>query len=190
MEIQKSLNGNPPFGELRESRRALLISSVHEPISFVSYRRMISLLRREVVEVLAHWSDDYILPNQATPAILRLKNFILSKTSHKICAYNRGVVLVRDEYKCQYCDKQLSYREATIDHVLPRSRGGKNTWHNCVTSCRSCNRRKNDRTPPEASMTLSKRPHMPTVAHFWMANVHRIPRNSEWHHLWTEFVKQ
>jgi hypothetical protein len=171
-----------------KTRRALLISTAHEPIAFVGYRRMISLMRREVVEVLADWPDDSILPGVSTPAVLKLKNFVLASTAHQMCSYNRGVVLARDDFRCQYCDKQLTYREATVDHIVPRSRGGRNHWTNCVASCKSCNRRKDDRTPSEAGMSLLKRPGYPSVTHFWMANVRRIPAEAEWHSLWTQLV--
>lgn len=171
-----------------KTRRALLISTAHEPIAFVSYRRMISLMRREVVEVLADWPDDKILPNVFTPAVLKLKNFVLASTAHKTCSYNRGVVLARDDFKCQYCSKQLSYREATVDHVMPSSRGGRSQWNNCVAACKTCNRRKGDRTPAEANMTLINRPGRPSVTHFWMANVKKIPSDVEWHSLWTKLV--
>lgn len=148
---------------------------------------MISLLRREVVDVLSEW-DEKIVHDINTPAIMRLKNFILASTSHRMTAYNRGVVLARDAYVCQYCDRRLAFRDATIDHVVPRSRGGKNHWTNCVASCKTCNRRKNDRTPEEAGMMLLRRPGLPSVTHFWMADVRRIPSHEEWHTDWDDYV--
>ncbi len=171
-----------------KTRRALLISTAHEPIAFIGYRRMISLMRRNVVEVLADWSDDNILPGVSTPAVMKLKNFVLASTKHQMSSYNRSVVLARDEFKCQYCNKSLVYREATVDHIVPRSRRGINHWTNCVTSCKSCNRKKADRTPVEANMSLLKRPGYPSITHFWMANVQRVPTEFEWHSLWTELV--
>jgi hypothetical protein len=189
MEILKSISGNQRYGnDVTQTRRALLISTAHEPIAFIGYRRMISLMRREVAETLIEWEDDTILPNIKTPAVLKLKNFVLASTAHRMCSYNRNVVLARDEYKCQYCDKQLSFRESTIDHIFPRSRGGPNHWTNCVASCKFCNRLKNDRTPLEAGMKLLRRPAYPSVTHFWMANVQRIPSQNEWHPSWTQLV--
>lgn len=171
----------------RAPRRALLISTIHEPIAFVSYRRMYSLLRRDVVDVLSEW-DEYIVHDVRAPAILRLKNFVLASTSHRMSGYNRGVVLARDGYMCQYCSRRLALREATIDHVAPRSRGGKNHWTNCVAACKNCNRRKDNMTPEEAGMSLVRRPGLPSVSHFWMADVRRIPSNEEWHPDWDDYV--
>ncbi len=98
-------------------RRALLISTIHEPIAFVTYRRIYSLIRREVVEVLSEWDGEKIVHDVNMPAILQLKNFVLSRTAHKMCTYNRGVVLARDGYTCQYCNRRLALREATMDQL-------------------------------------------------------------------------
>ena len=67
----------------------------------------------------------------------------------------------RDDCHCQYCYKKVSGRDVSIDHVVPRSRGGKNTWENCVVSCFACNQKKRDRTPEEADMELFRKPQKP-----------------------------
>jgi len=169
-------------------RRALLISTIHEPIAFVNYRRMHSLIRREVVDVVTEWPDDFIVANVRTPAILRLKNFILARSAHKMCGYNRGVVFERDNYICQYCARRIAFRESTIDHVIPRSRNGKNHWTNCVTSCKTCNRNKGDRTPEEANMRLIRQSGFPTVAHFWLSDTRKPLSSDDWHTSWDSYV--
>lgn len=191
-EIQKSNSGHQRSGEIKKlvTRKALLISTAYEPVSFIGYRRMISLLRRGVVEVLADWQDDTITKGIQTPAVLKLKNFVLASTAHKMCAYNRGVVFARDQYICQYCGKELNYSSATVDHVIPRSRGGQNHWYNCVTSCKTCNGKKSDYTLEEIKMSLIKKPNQPMVAHFWMANMRRSPSSSEWHQMWSDLISQ
>jgi 5-methylcytosine-specific restriction endonuclease McrA len=73
----------------------------------------------------------------------------------------RRGVLNRDGYSCQYCGRSLSSAELTLDHVLPRCRGGKNTWENVVAACKPCNHRKGDRTPTEARMRLQRPPFRP-----------------------------
>ena len=70
----------------------------------------------------------------------------------------RKNVFKRDDYKCQYCSVKLESETATIDHVLPRCRGGKHEWGNIVTCCLKCNRKKGDKTPHEANMPLVKLP--------------------------------
>lgn len=76
---------------------------------------------------------------------------------------DRATLYSRDRRLCAYCGETYDDRYLTIDHVLPRSRGGKNTWVNCVTACKPCNNRKDDRTPEEAGMQLLYVPYAPTI---------------------------
>lgn len=75
--------------------------------------------------------------------------------------FSRKNIFERDNYTCQYCGRRLPTKELTIDHVLPRSRGGKSVWKNVVLACYSCNRRKDNKTPEEARMKLLKTPERP-----------------------------
>jgi 5-methylcytosine-specific restriction endonuclease McrA len=74
---------------------------------------------------------------------------------------SRKNIMLRDGHQCQYCQKHLPVRDLNIDHVLPRSRGGADSWENLVTACRPCNLRKGRRTPEEAGMRLSRPPTTP-----------------------------
>jgi 5-methylcytosine-specific restriction endonuclease McrA len=76
-------------------------------------------------------------------------------------AFTRRNIFKRDRFTCQYCGIQPGTEELTIDHVLPRSQGGASTWDNCVLACVTCNKRKADRTPPQAAMRLRKIPRRP-----------------------------
>jgi 5-methylcytosine-specific restriction endonuclease McrA len=73
----------------------------------------------------------------------------------------RRNLMLRDEFQCQYCARRPSHRDLNVDHVVPRSRGGEDSWDNLVVSCRSCNLRKGRRTPIEAGMALLKPPARP-----------------------------
>ncbi len=75
--------------------------------------------------------------------------------------FNRRNILARDHFRCQYCGKQYSAHQLTLDHVVPRSRGGQTNWENVVTACVRCNLRKGDRTPTEAGMKLLRPPRRP-----------------------------
>jgi 5-methylcytosine-specific restriction endonuclease McrA len=93
----------------------------------------------------------------------------------------RRNLLLRDAYRCQYCGEEPGVRELNVDHVMPRSRGGRDTWDNLVISCRGCNLRKGKRTPDEAGMLLLRKPVKPgwsTAAHIVLTT--RAPF-SEWH---------
>lgn len=87
------------------------------------------------------------------PYVIRLLDYdsVPVKWSLKFSRYH---ILIRDNYMCQYCRIPLSRSDLTIDHVIPKSRGGKTTWENCVASCRDCNREKDNKLPEEAGMQL------------------------------------
>jgi len=89
----------------------------------------------------------------------------------------------RDEYRCQYCGDTIGVKGTTVDHVMPRSRGGPLTWENTVAACRRCNGRKADRTPEEAGMPLRKRPAKPT----WKPRL-PVPQGS-FRKAWEPFLK-
>lgn len=92
--------------------------------------------------------------------------------------FSRKNIFKRDRYTCQYCGKQPGPEELTIDHVMPRSRGGTSTWENCLLACVACNKRKADKTPAEAGMPMRKDPKKPS----WktLAQVHPKARRESW----------
>lgn len=170
-------------------KKILLLSSAYEPITFINDRRALSLVIRERVDVIATWNGDILLPRFGKdekpfvmPATLRLNKWVNRKT--RMPTFRRHVVFARDDYTCQYCYKSLSSREATIDHVLPRSHGGVTSWKNTVTACRPCNRYKADNTPEKAGMVLRKQPATPTLAHFWDMRA----TDDGWHESWDMFI--
>lgn len=81
---------------------------------------------------------------------------------YKNCPVSRRNIIKRDKFTCQYCAKHLGKKEYTIDHVIPRSRGGKNTWENLVACCRKCNIKKSNNLLSEVNMTLLKEPKQPS----------------------------
>ena len=93
------------------------------------------------------------------PRVLHLKHYErVPRTSIRLTRRN---LMFRDAHQCQYCGTRPHLRDLNIDHVLPRSRGGQDTWENLVTACRSCNLRKGWKTPDEANMRLARRPFRP-----------------------------
>ena len=97
-------------------------------------------------------------------------------------SFSRLNLYRRDKNTCQYCGIQPGTRELTIDHVMPRSRGGELSWENCVLACVKCNKRKANRTPEEASMKLKVKPARPR----W-SQIHRLPLRPIWSS-WEKFV--
>jgi 5-methylcytosine-specific restriction endonuclease McrA len=98
-------------------------------------------------------------------------------------AFSRRNLYRRDDYRCQYCKRSGQPHELSIDHVVPRSRGGKTTWENCVLACVRCNSRKANKTPRESGLLLERPPSRPT----WSPLVAALPRTQP--DSWKKFLK-
>jgi len=96
------------------------------------------------------------------PSVIRLMSYIKRPRVHR--KVTKFEIFNRDKFTCQYCG--LHTRELTIDHVIPKRRGGKHTWGNVVSACVACNRKKAGRTPKEASMPLLNEPFIPSDSGF------------------------
>jgi 5-methylcytosine-specific restriction endonuclease McrA len=138
----------------------LVLNADLGPLHRVSLRHALRMLWRQVAVV--HESE----PDQAIgvwpmPKVVRLVSYVVTRWRYSGGpAWSRRGVLVRDQHRCAYCGG-AAY---TIDHVLPSSRGGRNTWLNTVAACGGCNQRKGDRTPAEAGMPLRFHPATPSWA--------------------------
>lgn len=139
----------------------LLLNASFEPLKVISWQRAVSLFFLGKVEVVEEYEHDIRSVTFAikAPAVVRLLQF--ARIGRKTPPLSRTNILARDNFKCQYCSVELSSREATLDHVIPRSQGGKTTWQNLVCCCSACNRKKGGRTPKEARMRLNKTPVQP-----------------------------
>jgi 5-methylcytosine-specific restriction endonuclease McrA len=150
------------WGKDRLMKRVLVLNATYEPLNVVSVRRAVVLLlkeKAEIVEAAEAWlrSEQLELP---MPLVIRLVYYVRIPRRFTL-PLSRRTVLARDHYTCQYCHSQFGRAHLTIDHVLPRSRGGETHWENVVTACAPCNRRKGDRTPKEANMPLQRQPRRP-----------------------------
>ena len=147
----------------------LVLNADYQPLNFVSIQRAMCLIAKEKVEVVKSAAQK-ILNSEGkeypVPSIIRLIKLI--RTVYKTgVPFSRRNLAVRDRYTCQYCGKKVT-KHYTLDHIFPKSRGGKTTWENSVLSCRDCNTKKDNRTPKEANMSLlsNARPHKPTIQEF------------------------
>ena len=138
----------------------LVLNADCGPLHRVSLRHAIRMLFREVA-VVHEARPDARIGVYPIPTVVRLVSYVVTRWRHsRGPAWSRPGVLARDGHRCGYCGKPAS----TIDHVLPRSRGGGNTWENTVAACGRCNGRKGDRTPAEARMPLRCAPTAPSWA--------------------------
>lgn len=139
--------------------RTLVLNAGYEPLAVVSFKRALLLVMNEKATVILH---DEANPVHGTsgewvrPSVILLTRYVRTPRVHQVPVSRRGV-LRRDEYRCAYCGKSA----ATIDHVLPRSRGGRDTWENLVACCLRCNNAKGDHTPAEMGWALRITPGMP-----------------------------
>lgn len=142
------------------SARVLILNASFEPLHVCSVKRAIALLMHEVAERVEDAESVLRTPTTAVPvpSVVRLKRYVRRPHRQRV-AFNRRNLFRRDDHRCQYCGRRGS--DLTLDHVLPRSRGGPTSWENVVACCRSCNARKRDRTPEEANMDLARKPAAP-----------------------------
>ncbi len=109
------------------------------PLSVISWQESIKFMTLNKVEVLK-WHTDWVVrsPNWSTPvpSVVMLKEYLKPK---EVVRFSRTNLYIRDGGECQYCGLPLDHREATVDHVIPASNGGKTTWANCTIACMKCN---------------------------------------------------
>lgn len=139
--------------------RTLVLNAGYEPLAVVSFRRAIMLVMNNRAMILEAVPDDPVFgvaDIYDRPVVIVLTRYVRVPMSRSTPVTRRGV-LRRDNFRCAYCEHPAS----TIDHVLPRSRGGANTWENLVACCLRCNNLKGDRTPQEMRWTLRWTPRQP-----------------------------
>jgi 5-methylcytosine-specific restriction endonuclease McrA len=144
----------------RSAGRVLVLNATYEPINVCTVRRAVVLLLKEKAEMLEQWSEALHSGSStvARPAVIRLVSYVrIPRDTHRR-KITRRAVFARDGWTCQYCG---SRSQLTVDHVVPRSRGGASTWDNIVASCAPCNRRKGDMPLHRAGMTLRCPPRPP-----------------------------
>ena len=154
--------------------RVLVLNATYEPINVCTIRRAAVLLLKEKAEIIEHaeWelrSESLSLPR---PVVIRLVTYVrVPRDTHRR-KITRRAVFARDRWTCQYCGSRTSL---TVDHVVPRSKGGHSSWDNIVTSCAPCNRRKGDAMLRQAGMKLIRQPSSPSPQIFIHVATPTIP---------------
>jgi 5-methylcytosine-specific restriction endonuclease McrA len=141
--------------------QVLVLDQGYSPHRVVCWQRAICLVFGGKVEVLEEYDEVIRSPSVAIkmPAVIRL--LAAARRKPRVVRFSRFNVLLRDGFMCQYCGGRPHTRDLTMDHVVPRARGGATRWTNVVAACRSCNHKKGSRTPDEARMALLRSPHEP-----------------------------
>lgn len=141
--------------------KALKLDASYRPIEIIDALEALVMCIIGKAMPIETYNKKISSPSQTfeLPAVIVLKTIVKFRLNTVAC--NRVNVILRDNNKCQYCAKTFSTDELTLDHIMPKSRGGKNTWTNLVASCKKCNQRKGARTPQEARMFPIKKPVKP-----------------------------
>jgi 5-methylcytosine-specific restriction endonuclease McrA len=154
--------------------RVLVLNASFEPLNVCSVRRAHVLLYKEKAEVVEHLDRPLRSATRTYvwPSVIRLRSYVRvpRAAQRKI---SRRALFARDDWTCAYCG--VSDVRLTLDHVVPRSRGGDSVWENVVTSCAPCNLRKGDRLLEESSMALRRPPRPPAPALFIRLAAPTIP---------------
>ncbi len=136
----------------------LVLNATYEPINVTPVRRAIVLVLKGVAtteeENGSYVRSSYVM--MRIPSVIRLTEF--RRIPYQTRALSRKNILLRDRYACQFCGLVFPAHELTLDHVVPRSRGGHTDWDNLVACCHSCNNLKGDRLPEEAGLKLLRAP--------------------------------
>jgi 5-methylcytosine-specific restriction endonuclease McrA len=170
--------------------QAICTTSVRHAISLV-YKQRAKIIAPETYELhdLESWADLSALRDGprihgVSIAILAPEVVLLNETDvypQPKVVFSRRNIFKRDRYACQYCGAHPKLTELTIDHVVPKSKGGRSTWDNCVVSCRTCNGIKGNRALRESGLKLSRRPRRPSWLPFITQSISRHPS-------WEKFI--
>ena len=155
--------------------RVLVLNASYEPINVCTVRRATVLLLKSRAELLER--GEGVLHSERLevdrPCVIRLMRYVRIPRDVHRRKITRKAVLARDAYTCQYCGREAG--GLTVDHVIPRSRGGQSDWENIVASCAPCNRKKGNRLPREISMHPARRPKPPGPTVFIRIASPRVP---------------
>jgi len=137
--------------------RVLLLNQTYEPLGTVNVARAMIMTFKNTVYV-EEWDGDRVLRSAhdeyPVPSVIRRRTYINVRRRREAAGTKRLRIYMRDKFRCQYCGEKKGATDLTLDHIMPRSRGGDNSPINVVTACIKCNSRKSNRTPEEARMPL------------------------------------
>lgn len=158
--------------------KVLVLNGNYEPLVIVSVEKAIVLLyldKADLVSSLDHKQVRSTSMSMPFPSVIRLSSYI--RVPFKKVILSRKNILRRDGHRCQYCG--ATSITLTVDHIIPKSRGGEDSWENLVSACLRCNNRKGSQTPDEAEMPLLRRPIRPNHVTFLRQYVGRIDKGWE-----------
>ena len=153
----------------------LILNASYLPLGVCNSKRAICLYFLDKVDILMNYDDRVHSPSMQmrVPSVVKLKKYVSFNSLDIVL--NRKNLLMRDHSSCQYCGSKSNL---TIDHIIPKQQGGKDSWENLIIACSPCNSRKGNKTPSEAEMKLLKIPKKPN--RFMYFNQYINQKNEGW----------
>lgn len=144
--------------------RTLVLNAGYEPMQLITWQRALCLVMIGKAEIVAEYNKMVrtVREQYAMPSVVRLTRYVRVVKRLGLVRCTRKNILIRDNYQCQYCGVTCHPSTITIDHVIPKCRGGRTQWNNVVAACAACNRRKGDRPLTDSGLNLLKPPARPT----------------------------
>jgi len=146
------------------TNRTLVLNAGYEPIQLVTWQRAICLVMTAKAEVISEYADIVrtVTKVYPMPSVVKLKRYMRTTLrGMNLIRCTRKNIFIRDRHECQYCGVRCKAEEITIDHVIPKARGGRTVWDNVVTACYECNRRKGHHAPEQVGLKLRRAPKKP-----------------------------
>lgn len=147
----------------------IVLNADYQFINIIDWKKAMVLVIQNKVDVIKYSDRIIKTVNQAFKLPMVIKLVYLAQVIYKKrITFSKVNIFIRDDYVCAYCGKKMKThkKDATIDHVLPRARGGKDTWENCVTACLDCNNAKGNKTPEEFGVQLRYKPYQPSLTQY------------------------
>jgi 5-methylcytosine-specific restriction endonuclease McrA len=144
--------------------RTLVLNAGYEPMVLINWQRAICLVLSEKAEIVAEYNQVIrtVSTTYALPSVVRLTNYVRVLNRFGIVRCSRKNIILRDRHQCQYCGVLCNMETISIDHVIPRCKGGRTTWENVVAACHDCNRKKGDQSLIQVGMALVRHPKQPS----------------------------
>ena len=162
-------------------KKVLVLNQSYEPLMVIGAKRAIVLLLSQKSECVANYSD--VIRSQSfsmtLPSVIRINKYIRFFRTDVVL--NRNNILKRDNFTCQYCMKKV--HNMTIDHIIPKNRGGKDSWNNLVAACSNCNTRKGNNLLENIEMKLLKKPKKPNYLFYFKQYINKDAQDS-----WKEYL--
>jgi 5-methylcytosine-specific restriction endonuclease McrA len=146
--------------------QVLVLDNGYQVHRLEKWTRSIKKVEKKKAEVLSEWVDKKLQTwedARRCPVVIRLLHVIPYQGQMRGPKFNRKNLWARDRGICQYCGRKMPLSEMELEHVIPKSQGGKRNWTNVVCACTDCNAKKGNRTPEQAGMTLIRKPFIPHV---------------------------